>query len=293
MAVDILGGIDCISLYLYDMEGWSDRNTELARATGARVRASPRLWAVGLDGNMEPSSFAEHPDIAATGGVVLATTAGTCRYREIWKTYDYFLVHPALKSLVVGIEVINDWPTYPHKPVRLTLRGDAAKLWKRVARVPRPLPVATPIGCRREPQSWPPSEAIWNPRIPEQEQTHSLADAYALVLAGIENEVLDRCDIVEPQARSKYIGRGRELGYAVVPLIPPRRTRDTSPWYAQHIIGARLELDELCRVMVALVEAKRDVGVRTIKLWEQHAAFTRRLERRQRWLRKRAQGSTT
>ena len=290
-AVDILGGMDCLSVYLFDTEGWSDRNVELARAVSFHVRSSSRRWAVGLDGNMEPGVFAEHPAIVSTKGVVVAAQGGTCGYKEIWKSYDYYLVHPALKSLVTGIEVLMDWPTYPHQPVRLTLRGDAAKLLKRIAVAPRPLPVAPPIGCRRQPPSWPLSTAVWDPRLPEQEQTQSFADAHAAVRTCLESEVLDRCDIVDPEQRQKYIGRGRELDFAVVPLLQPRKSREVLPWYSQDTLGARLELDELGRVMFAIQKAGDGEGGSTVQLWKQRAAVIRRLERRQRWLRKSARSS--
>ena len=91
------------------------------------VRSLDCVWVLAGDFNLEPDEFAAGYWAMASGGVIVAPTPllGTCRSVTAEgvtaNIYDYFLVDPRLREHIQAVEVMEDFPSAPHKPVRLCL----------------------------------------------------------------------------------------------------------------------------------------------------------------------------
>eukprot|EP00973_Karenia_brevis_P058752 8182332-Karenia_brevis.AAC.1 len=67
---------------------------------------------------MEPTPFMQGAWVRYISGVLVTPTTvlGTCRQQGAHNVYDYFYVHPSLEPCIVGVEVMEEWPSSPHKP---------------------------------------------------------------------------------------------------------------------------------------------------------------------------------
>ena len=83
------------------------------------------------------------------GGIVVAPSSklGTCRQNTASgvtsDVYDYFLVDSRLQDRILGVDIDEDYPSYPHKPVRLTLKAKVPVQYHRVQRLPKAFPKFT------------------------------------------------------------------------------------------------------------------------------------------------------
>ena len=153
--LNVMGGITLYSVYMRCSERWIERNVQLVRHLASLVQQTEGLWVIGGDFNMAPTELQNHPVFDELKGLAVAPTWGTCSTTGGWKTYDYFVVHPALKYYVHSIEVDTYANTSPHLPVRLKLRAKVPQLTQRVPSVPKPLPFEFQQGCARPPPQWP------------------------------------------------------------------------------------------------------------------------------------------
>ena len=87
---NLMGGVAVLSMYMQDVVGWGEVNLALARQLESVVANLTCPWILGLDANMEPEAFASNAVISSLRGIIVAPEEGTCRYRDIWKKYDYF-----------------------------------------------------------------------------------------------------------------------------------------------------------------------------------------------------------
>lgn len=223
--VDWHGGVAVFAAYFEDGTGWSATNIALAHQLGMVTAVCGVPWIVALDGNMDPADFVQAQTIHDMPGYIVRSEEGTCRYKESWKCYDYFYVHNVLEAFVVGAERLEDWPTVPHKPVRLSLTKAPTSVNKRVQIAPLPLPYGVPIGCARAPSVRPRliRETVAGGTVPSMD----IDATYAAVIGQVEADVLDTHGIGGDEAR-KFSGRGKPLTFRLVPTLPKRR-RNTMP----------------------------------------------------------------
>ena len=154
---DILKGVVVISAYFWCSEGWSDRNIALMQHIACKVAQLHVPWILAADVNMEPEVFGQGYWFAALQGVIVAPDGvlGTCATGEQHRKYDYFVVHPELEKCIESVATMHDYPSSPHKPVKLTLRLVPNTYQQRIQCKPRPLPVHHPVGCAPPPKVWP------------------------------------------------------------------------------------------------------------------------------------------
>ena len=102
----------------------------------------------------------------------------------------------------------------PHKPVEIKVKGDFRRYSKIIMRQPQPIDVELPVGCAREPPTWPHMPAT----IVSQDQSTSL---WCQIARCAETECLGRRDLVGANAPA---AKGRELPprFVRVPVLPPR-----------------------------------------------------------------------
>jgi ribonuclease HI len=281
--VNLLGGIVVFSLYLKDGVGWNDCNRELALQLLTAVNALRCPWIVAMDANMTPDEFLVNGSVQCMRGVIAAPKEGTCRFKENWKCYDFFYIDERLRDLVVKVEVLSWWHTYPHKPVRLVLRGSRGKLFRLMQVIPKQLPIQVPIGCARRPPAWPKLESA----AVSQEK---LDENYSAVMRCLEQEVLDKNDIIGDQA-DEYSGRGKPLLFRKVPLLPPRRRNTPTVSAAtQHLKWMNAKLTELGHLLVRIgntVATRAEAGGNEQRRVQLKAILVS-LDQRTRWMHKEA-----
>ena len=98
---------------------------------------------------MLPGELKSHPVYEELDGVLTAPVEGTCYTSGVWKKYDYFIVHPALRFHIARVDVDGMADTAPHLPVRLKLLSTVPGLVQRVPQQPKTLPHEFPQGCTR------------------------------------------------------------------------------------------------------------------------------------------------
>ena len=94
----------------------------------------------------------------------------------------------------------------------LKLRAPQTPLLRQVQISSRPLPITTPVGCRRKPTA-----AL--PAAPAFPSLNGVAAAYASVIAFVEEEVTGAHDIIGKRADA-YMGRCRPLEFRTIPALP-------------------------------------------------------------------------
>ena len=107
-------------------------------------------WIAMGDWNMEPTELAQAGWVDLLGGKVVAPDTVTCACGA-GSLINYFVVSAAIAHLVQQVQVIDESPTTPHWPVRLTRPG-GTEFWLAVG--PRLSPPSCPSGlCNRRPHS--------------------------------------------------------------------------------------------------------------------------------------------
>jgi hypothetical protein len=104
--VNLLGGLAVFSLYRPDGVGRNETNRALAHHLLVVVKALGCPWIVSMEGNMTPSEFLDNGSVQCMRGVMAAPKEGTCRFRDQWKCYDYFLIDERLQDLVVEVKAL-------------------------------------------------------------------------------------------------------------------------------------------------------------------------------------------
>ena len=202
---NMCGGLALFSLYMFDGEGWSDRNRALIKHLGGIVRNIDCLWVVSLDANMEPEEFAENPEVNLLKAVLVAPKGGTCRFKEKWRKLDFFLMDKRMQVLWPEARVVDEWPSYPHKPVRLTFKRKGEGLHRMALVAPQPLPIGLPVGCARPPPDY--------PDIGETEASEEqLTKDYGEFIAKFEGEILDTWDVWARRKEANSQGERRSQG---------------------------------------------------------------------------------
>ena len=168
------------------------------------------LWIMAGDFNMEPEDMGGNYWLKSTKGVILCTDepCGTCRSRTkvglSCSNIDYFVVHPALAKLQVGVRVMEEWESVPHKPVILELKVPEEQRFVRVLREPRMMPLVegkVDEGQVAQSDKW--------PSIPEELGTQGQCDRlWGKLVDAMEDEVMEYARVPEEE-RTRMVGRGR------------------------------------------------------------------------------------
>ena len=149
----IKGGLLIISIYLWDGEGMSDRNKEILEQAGLHIKMYGGPWLIAGDFNMTPEQLNSGAGawLLTMGAIVIQPEGMTCRSSGGGRTIDYCIIDHRISGTVKSIKVDNDFPSSPHFPVRIRVRGGAAKELVTVLKAPAMFENARPIGCERRP----------------------------------------------------------------------------------------------------------------------------------------------
>ena len=85
---------------------------------------------------------------AAAGGVATYRAKGSGD-REIHETLDYLIVSESLNNRIEKVEVVEEYGSKPHKPVRCELKLAKVDKWNKEQKMPSNLPSACWCGAVR------------------------------------------------------------------------------------------------------------------------------------------------
>ena len=106
-------------------------------------------WIATGDWNMEPNELSLAGWLDTVNGKVFASSAATCA-GGAGAVLDCFVLSEAVAHLVQQVEVVDNTPTTPHWPVRLTLKVTS---WGHIVlarKRPKPFPTEVPVGPQRQ-----------------------------------------------------------------------------------------------------------------------------------------------
>ena len=139
------GGVTLVTVYLEPGTQALELNLWLLEVLAACCLCFDGPWIAMGDSNMEPNELSQACWLNTVNGKIFATPSVTCA-GGAGAVLDYFVVSEAMQQ----VEVVDNSPTSPHWPVRLTLRATS---WghRVLARTrPKPFPTEVPVGPRRQ-----------------------------------------------------------------------------------------------------------------------------------------------
>jgi len=74
--------------------------------------------------------------------------------RASQRTIDFYVVDSRLEGAVCAVGEVTDFPSTPHLPVRLEVRGHVGQRMRRILVRGRDLPQGLPQGCSRRPPAY-------------------------------------------------------------------------------------------------------------------------------------------
>ncbi|CAK0852191.1 unnamed protein product, partial [Prorocentrum cordatum] len=242
----VAGGFVSISAYFHDSVGWNADNQHVAAVLMkylSKLSAAGIDWVVGGDFAKEPGKFPAQ-QLHGVRGPWAAAEDATCRPRAgAWSALDYvlFAANPAPRLCRPRVDEYG--ATRPRLPVAMEMRAQGLPMQARVVGGPRPIGPAPPVGCSRGVEDWRKPLAQVRAAVSREH----LPEARGAVVATVEQELLDRYDVVGHD-RTKCVGRSGALETTLVAVKwrPPRRRtalgrqaaacRVASRW-ARHLMG--------------------------------------------------------
>ena len=182
-------------------------------------------WILCGDFQMAWEELDKHDWMPMVKSFPMVTKTPTC-IKHMPGTYiDYFVVcQNLLPRMDDEVKVDVGTNLWPHRPASIGIRTADTPIWARILAEPRPIPNGTPIGCSRPPWQWKQVLACVS-RVRDRKR---LANAWDLVLEGLEQELLDQRDLTGAK-RTEYEGRGRggapELRWTQLKWKPPRKRK--------------------------------------------------------------------
>ncbi|CAK0910291.1 unnamed protein product [Prorocentrum cordatum] len=219
----VAGGFVAISAYFHGSVRWNADNQHVAAVLMkylAKFSAAGIDWVVGGDFNMGPEKFPVQ-QLHGVRGLWAAAGDDTCRPRAgAWSTLDYFLFAADLAPRLDRPRVDEYGATKPRLPVAMEVHAQDFPMQVRVARGPRPIGPVPPVGCSRGVEDWRRPLA----KVRAAVSREHLLEAWGAVVATVEQELLDRCDVVGHD-KTKCVGRSGALETTLVAVKwrPPRR----------------------------------------------------------------------
>ena len=113
-------GVTFVTVYLEPGMRASGLNLWLLEVLAACILCFDGPWIAMGDWNLEPQEVSQAGWLDTVNGMVFASSAATCA-GGAGAVLDYFVVSEAMAHLVQQVEVIDNSPTTPHWPARLTL----------------------------------------------------------------------------------------------------------------------------------------------------------------------------
>ena len=139
----------------------SGLNLWLLEVLAACVLCFDWPWIAVGDWNMEPHELSQAGWLNTVNGKIIATLAATCA-GGTETVLDYFVVSEAMAHLVQQVEVVDNSPTTPHWPVRLTLKATSWGHKVLARKRPKPFSTEVPVGPQRQEEgfgwTWAPEE---------------------------------------------------------------------------------------------------------------------------------------
>ena len=143
------GGVTLVTVYLEPGIKASGLNLWMLEALAAFCLGFDGPWIAMGDWNMDPAELAQSGWADMVGGKVVAPDTVTCA-GGAGSLIDYFVVSAAIAQLVQQVKVIDESPTTPHWPVRLTLKAATWGHKVLARRRPKAFPTELPIGPRQK-----------------------------------------------------------------------------------------------------------------------------------------------
>ena len=94
------GGVLVAVVYLYDGEGWSDRNVSIMHEVASALVALGQPFVMMGDFNMSPSEFGQGSFLDSVKGVVLAPDEPTFQATNSNSIIDFFVISASLACAV-------------------------------------------------------------------------------------------------------------------------------------------------------------------------------------------------
>ena len=88
----IEGGVICVSLYLHDSEGWSERKLEIMQSLGSSLVALNQPFVIMGDFNMSPNEFSQGDFLNHVNAAVVAPDSETFKQGSHSSCIDLFVV---------------------------------------------------------------------------------------------------------------------------------------------------------------------------------------------------------
>ena len=138
-------GVTFVTVYLEPGMRASGLNLWLLEVLAACVLCFDGPWIAMGDWNMEPHDLSQAGWLDTVNGKVFASSAAGA-------VLDYFVLSEVMAHLVQQVEVVDNSPTTPHWPVRLTRKATSWGHRVLVQTLPKPFPTCgttAPGGARR------------------------------------------------------------------------------------------------------------------------------------------------
>ena len=119
----IKGGVLVVVIYLYDGEGWSDRNISIMHEVSSALVALGQPFVLMGDFNMSPSEFVQGCFLDSVKGVLLAPDEPTFQATNSNSVIDYFIISSSLACAVSQGPWVQYGGVGPHHSVHLVING--------------------------------------------------------------------------------------------------------------------------------------------------------------------------
>ncbi|CAK0897269.1 unnamed protein product, partial [Prorocentrum cordatum] len=247
------GGFVAISPNFHDSAGWKADNQHVAAVLMkylAKLSAAGINWVVGGDFNVEPEKFPAR-QLHGVRGLWAAAEDATCRSRAgAWSALDYFLSQPSLPR---GLAGRGSTSTARRTGDARAGPSDAGTGGEGPA-ADRP---CTAVSCSRGAEGWRGPLA----KVRAAVSREHLPEAWGDVVATVEQELLDRYDVVGHD-RTECVSRraGHLVGVGACVAKAVRQLRGASPLcslfeaqfdkLAGPLLEAAAYLDKIIRMLV-------------------------------------------
>ncbi|CAK0895988.1 unnamed protein product [Prorocentrum cordatum] len=253
-------GITMISIYLRDGQGLSDANVEIIWQVAIYIwelEAREQPWLLAGDWNRQVDDLRHW--FNSIGGIAIHPKCPTCLQAKPGTMYDYTCMHPRVDCRAGKACVHEDSGLFPHVPVRAPLQDAEHEMRARVPDQPASVDTMPKPGC-----AWFPPAVEWDMArglIAIAEDADALADAWDAVLTQIEEELLDRHDVMGHD-RARCLVRAGPATWSRKKVAPPEH-KPSQRLQAYKLIGRwfRHMRAMKLRMILAVERLQTDVDV--------------------------------
>ena len=258
------GELLIVSVYLDTRDGDGSENRAHLLQLAMKIEELGIPFIIGGDFQCSPTNPMINAWVDALDAVIVAPTTATCRSGELsGSTIDFFVVHKSVAPNVLSVELEDQIESNPHRPVRMVLNKAVHKQWEYVAKKPKAFPDERPCGPSRF------SAAQWpEPEGPDGYANKKLDEHASLVMANIEEELVQVFDVETSDNHGKSPYRGRASGFRIKKIAADiRNSNGVKETSRAHDMGCLADnLRHLAREIMAKVE--------TSAYWDNGTAWT-------------------